>query len=180
MSMVWIASATVSGSAAQLVFSSIPQTFTHLQIRGRSRATASTADAVIGYQFNGDGGTNYGHGWHVLGGNGSAAFSGNGGGPGYPTTYSSYAPGSSVTANVCGTSIMDILDYTSTTKNKTLRAIGGFDANGSGNISFSGALWLSTAAITGITVIAANDPYTLAVGSRFDLYGITSSQVTGA
>ena len=73
---------------------------------------------------------------------------------------------------------MDILDYTNTNKNKTIRAIAGFDANGSGTAGLWSSVYLDTSAITSIAVGTANSNF--AAGSRLDLYGITTSQVTGA
>jgi hypothetical protein len=167
-----IATSTITGSPTQIIFTNIPQHYKHLQIRGRSRGAASTADAVLGYQLNVDSSGSYGFGWHVLAGNGSSAFAGNGGGSGYPTTYSTYTPGTSVTANYWGVSVADILDYSSTSKFKTIKAIGGFDANGSGNVGIGSGLWMKFEPVASVTVILANDPYTVAVGSTFALYGI--------
>jgi hypothetical protein len=67
--------ATVSvggGGAANVEFTSIPGTFTHLQIRGIHRSTATTPGAfyAIKYQYNGDTGSNYTY--HYIVGTGSA------------------------------------------------------------------------------------------------------------
>ena len=59
-----IATSTVgAGGAASIVFSSIPSTYTHLQIRGIVRISAI---AEMRMQFNGDTATNYS--WHELSG----------------------------------------------------------------------------------------------------------------
>lgn len=179
MTMTFIASVIATGSA-QPSFSSIPQNFTHLQIRAFSRSGAATSISNVGLQFNSDGGANYCYGWHYLKGDGSTATSGNGGGTGYPTIYTFQQPGTSVTSTVWANGIIDILDYTNTSKNKVVRSFGGFDANGSGSVILSSGLWLSTAAISGITIADSTSPYLPAVGSRFDLYGISTSNSTGA
>ena len=176
MSMVWIAGQTVSGSAAQITFSSIPQTFSHLQIRitGRHSGAVSLQSAFI--QLNGFGGS-YPY-FHTLVGDGSSATSGAG--------ISSVIilpslPGTTAAANTVGSVIVDILDYTNTNKNKTVRAIGGADLNGSGVISLTSGFNIDTTALSSVTVGGAfTSPYSFAVGTRADLYGITTSSVTGA
>jgi hypothetical protein len=66
---------------------------------------------------------------------------------------------------------MDILDYTSANKNKTVRMLSGVDNNGTGSILFTSILWMnSTDAISSIrfTVNTGN----FAEFSKFALYGI--------
>jgi hypothetical protein len=168
-----IASAVVSGSAAQIVFNNIPQNYTHLQIRGVARGmAASPNNNVLGYQFNIDSGANYGYGWHYIAGDGAAPFSGNGAGSGYTTTYLTYIPGTGINANIWGPTVTDILDYSSVVKYKTIKGIGGYDASGSGYVNIGSGIWYSLAPISSITVICANAPYSLAVGSTIALYGI--------
>jgi hypothetical protein len=75
--------------------------------------------------------------------------------------------------------IIDILDYTNTNKNKTMRSISGFDRNGGGTVGIWSVLYsTNTNAITSL-ILSGGGSY-IANGSRFDLYGITSSQETGA
>ena len=54
-----IASTTLSASAASITFSGIPSTYTHLQVRLQTSASAA---ANYYYQVNGDTGSNYY--WH--------------------------------------------------------------------------------------------------------------------
>jgi hypothetical protein len=70
-----IATYTVgSGGAADVEFTSIPATYTHLQIRGIARSARSgETDDNIALQFNADTGSNYAH--HDINGNGSSAYS---------------------------------------------------------------------------------------------------------
>jgi hypothetical protein len=177
--MIWIASAAPSGTQT-LTFSSIPQTFTHLQLRGfvqQTRATYGISDGYI--QFNSDSANNYS--WHQLYGNGVSAIS-------YGAASTSridIADGQwgSSTGGTFGVSITDILDYANTSKFKTTRTLNGVDINGEiasfgGRAGLLSGNWRSTSAITSMTVVAANGNYI--AGTRFDLYGITSSQVTGA
>lgn len=158
--------ATLYGSGASSVtFSSIPSTYTHLQIRltGRSNR-ASTRDSVK-LTFNSDTGANYTE--HGLYGDGSTAAS-------YAVTsatgISTYRiAGGSAASNIQGTIVIDILDYANTNKYKTLRSLGGVDLNGSGEIYFNSGLWLNTSAINNIVLTPIG---TIQQYSVFELYGI--------
>jgi hypothetical protein len=155
-----IATATVtSGGASAITFSSIPQTFTHLQLR----ATYIGSD-VPTPQLNGDTGTNYV--FHGLRGNGSTASAYSITGANNLQLGTAIAPTSTYPFSF----IFDILDYTNTSKYKTTRAIGASDQNGSGGLDFSSGLWLNTSAINSITVkigTGSANQY-----SSFALYGI--------
>jgi hypothetical protein len=173
-----IASATLTN--ANIDLTSIPQTFTHLQLRifGRDNGNVSTTSySGTGYmQFNGDGGANYSQ--HYLLGNGSATASGgstSGTSMGFPDLGGPY---SGQTASVFNNVIIDILDYTNTNKNKTVKALYGADMNGYGRVFLSSGLWMSTSAINRIAIV--NDSGQFATGSRVDLYGISTSNATGA
>jgi len=156
-----ISTVTLSSSAATVTFSSIPSTYTHLQIRGiMLSTTANHADM----QLNGDTGNNYAA--HALEGNGSAVSSF--AGTSRANMFSIfYTPG---TSTGIGGGVADILDYTNTNKNTTVRSLRGTDNNGSGNLSLISGLWMNTAAVTSITLTARGG--TFAQYSSFALYGI--------
>lgn len=144
-----IATTTVGvGGQATITFSSIPSTYSHLQIRyiGRT-ARAATVDYLL-VQFNGDSAANYS--WHQLEGNGAAASSTSG--TGQTFIYGGVTAGSTATASVQGIGTIDILDYANTNKYKTTKAISGTDNNGSGLIELYSGNWRSTAAITSISI----------------------------
>jgi hypothetical protein len=162
---VSIATTTVgSGGAATITFSSIPSTYQHLQIRAFGKST-STGDSVR-ITFNSDTGSNYAN--HFLYGNSAAASSSAETSGARINVYAFYAP--STTANVFGSTILDILDYKNTDKYKTTRSLGGFDQNGSGSLGVQSGLWMSTSAITSITF--APQAGNWAEYSSFALYGI--------
>jgi hypothetical protein len=124
--------ATVSvggGGAADVEFTSIPATYTHLQIRGIHRSTPTTPDAfyAIKYQYNGDTGSNYTY--HYIVGTGSAAnaYAGTSQSDGWAGVCTS----DGITASVYSAGVIDILDYANTNKYKTMRLLNGTDANGS-------------------------------------------------
>jgi hypothetical protein len=175
--MIWIASSgTMTGSTNTVTFSSIPAGFNHLQIRISSRSTRSSADDLIYARFNSDSGNNYS--WHYLQGDGASVTS-SGFSPDN-TIYVGFNPAASSTANCFGTTVLDILDYANTSKNKTTRSLSGYDLNGSGKSMLISSAWYSTSAITSIFMANYATGANWAAGSRFDLYGITTSQVTGA
>lgn len=166
-----IATVTVgSGGSSSITFSSIPSTYQHLQIRSFAKIGANANDfSNIVYQFNSDTGANYT--LHTLRGNGSNAqvYSATG----TPAVYSNpAAPASpSAYANMFGTAILDILDYSNTNKYKTTRSLQGFETNGGyGYAGITSGVWLNTAAITSITITPDYNSWTQY--SSFALYGI--------
>jgi hypothetical protein len=70
-----------------------------------------------------------------------------------------------------GASIIDILDFASTVKNKTVRAISGYHDDGVGEIMFSSGLYNNTSAVTSVSLSVANSR-SFAIKSRFSLYGV--------
>ena len=169
-----IASATGTGSSGTISFTSIPSTYSHLQIRyiGKENTTASAFARNIYIQFNSDtGATSYAY--HELLGNGSIV-SANGSSNQNAIFLSDAIPSShSTLTNVIGVGLIDIHDYASTTKNKTLRTIYGSDANISSTdyqINLRSGVWLSTSAINRIDIKTSSGNYTTA--STFALYGI--------
>ena len=162
-----IATTTLNTSTADITFSSIPSTYTHLQIRFIAKSTNSaTATDNLAFRFNSDTGGNYTR--HYLDGDGASATAG--ANTGVTQVYAICAQTSSI-PNSFGVGVLDILDYTNTRKNTTTRALSGADFNGSGGaIQFTSGLWLNTAAITTINIRALSG--NLAQYSSFALYGI--------
>ena len=172
----WLIQRTTLGTAATTItLSSIPSTYQHLQLRcllkGTTTATATGVDIYM--QINSDTGNNYA--WHRLNSDGASATA-----SGTAST-SNIIPirvpnNRSTLANIWGTAIIDIHDYASTTKAKTVRVFSGSDDNNiaSGNVSnirLSSGLWTSTSAITSITFGETNSNNILA-GSTIALYGM--------
>jgi hypothetical protein len=158
-----IATRTAAGGETSFTFSSIPSTYKHLQIRSVFRPSAI---AWLAAQFNSDTGTNYSR--HDLRGDGSSATAEAGVSVNLMYLHL-YLP--TPATNVFGAGVTDILDYTNTSKNTTVRALGGADANGSGSIDLTSAAWLNTNAVTSIT-LTTNNGSTFTAGSSFALYGI--------
>ena len=161
-----IATSTPSG-VSTITFSSIPSTYKHLQIRMIARnANAAASSTELNIRFNGDTASNYTI--HALSGNGSAASA-----QGYTAQtsgWSGWVGYNGLAASIYGVGITDIIDYASTSKNKTFRTIGGLDNNSTGGtIELSSGVWLSTAAINSITIFSGSN---FNFGTTFALYGI--------
>lgn len=166
-----IATTTLTSTTASITFSSIPQTYTHLQIRGISRCNRAVAyGSSMQAQFNGDTGANYWQ-YHYIYGDGTSA----GGGAGNLTTQSlvGFSLGSNALANAFNTTIIDILDYKNTNKYKVIRSSDGSDTNGNhpGQASFISSNWNSTSAITSITIYPTT-AFSFLQYSSYALYGI--------
>jgi len=156
-----------SGGATSITFSSIAGTYSHLQVRATVRgSTGGNVNENLIMKFNAAT-TNYYQG-HRLAGDGASAFAT--ASSTSSSAYAGYVAGSGAAANVYGVTVIDILDYSNTNKNKTVRSIGGVDHNGSGLVLLGSALWINTAAITSIELL--NFGGNLAQYSSFALYGI--------
>ena len=163
-----IATVTVgSGGTSAVTFSSIPSTYTHLQIRGIGRASNSVTDENFVLQFNSDTGANYS--LHNVYGTGSAV--GANGTTNFTASYFARTSGASSGASIFGAVVSDILDYANTNKYKTLRSLSGHDQNGSGYMTLMSGSWRSTSAVTSIT-IKNETGLNIAEYSSFALYGI--------
>jgi hypothetical protein len=164
-----IATFTGNGSANSVTFSSIPQTYTSLQIRCFGMVTLGISTSLIKLNFNSDTGSNYSY--HSLIGDGSSA--------------SAEAAINQTTIDNMGTvmgssyapapTIIDIHDYTSTSRNKTVRSFTGANGNiasTSFRILLSSGLWRNTNAITSIDVALSNGSLAFTTSSVISLYGI--------
>lgn len=163
-----------TGSSGTITFSSIPSTYTHLQIRYIARSDAATTNRTITIRLNSDSASNYAY--HNLYGDGASVTAS--GANATTGMIQRVIPAASATSNVMGVGLIDIHDYASTTKNKTLRSITGTDCNGIApstdwQISLQSGLWVNTNAITSISLISSTGNFTTA--STFALYGVKGS-----
>lgn len=164
-----IATVTVgSGGSSSITFSSIPNTYKHLQIRAIGRAAAAQTAGEAQIRINSDSGSSYTY--HNLRGNGASTSADGSSALTYMYSQFRFAGGND-TANTFGALVMDILDYANTSKYKTVRSLAGYDANGSGSIGLNSSVWLSTSAITSI-VFEVQGSTNWAQYSQFALYGI--------
>jgi hypothetical protein len=153
-----LATITLSSNVSNITFSGIPSGYRHLQIRALTATSTASTGAVM--RFNGDAGSNYkGHGVY---GSGSAT--------GVTSSNDIYAPnfnGGGATTSP-GSAIIDVLDYSSSTKYKTIRSLDGYDGNGSGYVALSSGLWMNTSPISSITFLLTN----YVSGCQFAIYGV--------
>ena len=151
--------ATVTVSGATLTFTSIPSTYKHLQVRGLFTSGGSSIQG----NFNNDTASNYAN--HTLVGNGSTVTA-----EGVANTSAllsnNYFYGGFPNSTFPAAMIFDVIDYASTSKFKTIRAIAGMDNNGATApyIALGSGLWRSTSAVTSISFSG--------VTGTFSLYGI--------
>jgi hypothetical protein len=163
-----IATATVgSGGQSNITFSSIPSTYTHLQLRILAKGDYTAYSGNFNITFNGDSTATYSY-HSVMAeptttytyGYASQNYIDPSGG-GMPASY--YSP-------YFGSYVMDIFDYTNTNKYKTLRSLGGYENNSAGRVSFGSGNWRSTSAITSINLYTPVGPFSQY--SSFALYGV--------
>jgi hypothetical protein len=163
-----IATATGTGASGTISFTSIPSTYTHLQVRILGRSDSAFLGGRATLIMNNDSGANYAS--HALTGIGTGA----GVAVVADTSATSinyiYTIGASATANLMSVGVIDIHDYASTTKNKTVRILSGEDRNTVGRIGVAGGLWQSTTAVNRLDIITPSGNWTTA--STFALYGI--------
>lgn len=140
-----IATYTVpSATASSISFTSIPQTYTHLQLRTTLRSTTTNSYATISINS----GTYRQNWWYTSGGAYTVSTS--------TSTDVVFSKLSSATAGYFAPNILDINDYSSTTRNKVIRGMGGGDTTYSnstgGNWAFSSLLSMNTAGVSTITL----------------------------
>jgi hypothetical protein len=167
-----ISTVTVSTAQSTISFTSIPATYSHLQLRVSARSTYADTESFFKVNLNGDTGSNYPN--HFLTGDGT-----NIGGYGYSTSQYAYMflssyPAANATSSIFGSAIIDILDYKNTNKNKTVRSFGGFDRNSAGIVRLNSSVWLSANAITSISITDYRTG-NFAQHSSFALYGIRTA-----
>jgi hypothetical protein len=165
-----IASATVgSGGVASVTFSSIPQTFTDLLIKGSARSLRASDEDGMAFGINGTGATN----WVLLSGNGSSASSGTLSSTGFGAAFVGRIPGVNATASTFGSFELYLPNYTSSAaKSYSIDAV---TENNSSTAysSFVAATQSNTATVSSVILLASNA--NLAQYSTFTLYGIKNS-----
>jgi hypothetical protein len=170
-----ISTTTLGSATSTITFSSIPSTYKHLQLRHIARNTNSSTNGNMFIQLNGDTGSNYA--WHRFEGYGTGISAG---GTGSATAFAvgGLMTGGNSIASSFGVGVLDIIDYSNTNKNKTMRTLTGYDNNGNGSpgndqgyINFNSSVWMSTSAVNTIT-ITINGGGNFAQYSQFALYGI--------
>jgi hypothetical protein len=151
-----------AGGVNQITFNDIPQTYKHLHLRVLGRSTNAASGQSMSIVINNDtsSGVYY---FHRLRGTGSSVLS---------DAYADerevmFLPAASVASNIFAGGTIDILDYATTNKNKTVRTLYGYDTNGGGQVSFQSELYISTIPVNTLSFVN-----NFAQHSRISLYGI--------
>ena len=155
-----------SGGSSSISFTSIPSTYTHLQVRGIARTNRATNFDYFKITANSQ---TSGYSNHDLYGDGASA--GAYGAANQLRFEPSLIPGANQTASAFNGFVMDILDYANTNKYKTFRFFGGTDTNGAGRVGLHSSYFAYTSAISSIT-INPGEGSAFSQYSHFALYGI--------
>lgn len=149
---------TLNAYSDEVSFTSIPQTYKHLQVR---LTTPGTGAWWLVTRINGNTSSanytsrgSYTNGSSVSGmgfGTGTVGF-----------TYTALIEGDGLLS-----AIIDYVDYTSTSKNKNIRCLWGSDRNGSGNAGFHTGSFYQAGAVTAVNIYGAFN-----ANATFALYGI--------
>ena len=163
-----------SGGQTTISFTSIPQTYKTLQIRGSIRSTASGGVNNVGtyMRFNGDTGSNYI--WHEIYANSSSV-------GGYSQNDSSiyvepFTVDNGSTSGIFANFICDIINYSDASVYTASKTLAGDDLNGAGSGSQGGwlaslaGLWMNNSAVSQIDLNLESGNF--AQYSHVALYGI--------
>jgi hypothetical protein len=163
--MFALATINLTTTASSIVFSDIPQNYTHLQIRG---TIIGSATSWIRMQINSDTASNYA--MHEMRGNGSSA------------TAASAVPADHIWLGLTTSSsfptsfVTDLLDYRNTSKLKVTRSLYGQDQNGAGQTGLTSGVWfkagsgVTSDAVTSLTFLINGGNFN--ANSQIALYGI--------
>lgn len=155
-----IATTTLGSTSNNVIFSSIPSTYTDLIIIGLCKLNTQN---YVDLNFNSDFGANYSY--TQITGNGSTATSGRGSNNGFAYT-------GQVSNSNFDTVTWQIMNYSNSTTYKTVLS----RINNAGSeVGAWVSMWRNTAAINRIDVNSGNGSATWAIGSTFTLYGIKAA-----
>lgn len=157
-----------NSTTATVTFSSIPATYSHLQIRAMVKTTRPADGDPMRLRFNGITTSSY-NSHRLVGNGGSVASSG-----GFAETYlriEDVITSNSYASAVFMPIVLDILDYKSSNKNKTTRLLKGEPTLPSRSLYLESGLFMSTNAIASLEFSSASSSNFVA-GTRFSLYGV--------
>lgn len=161
-----IATVTVGSGGQDIVeFTSIPQTFKHLQLRFMFKNNDSGSFNNSPMRFNN---VTSGYFEHYL--TSDTAINATGGANLSAFNTIIWAASTSLNANVFSTGVVEILDYSSTSKTKVVRSHGGGNNNTSGIVWLHSGLFNSQDAVSSIQVDTGGQM--VSEHSQFALYGI--------
>jgi hypothetical protein len=155
--------------SSSITFSSLgtySSTYKHLQIRMIGRSNFSGNSSAVFVRLNGDTGSNYS--LHELTGNAFGVVSL--GAASQTVMSAGEFPAANYAANIFSPAVIELLDFSSSTKNTTIRTLSGISGLRT-LVSLSSGLWNNTAAVTSVTVISGGGASFVA-GTRMSIYGV--------
>jgi hypothetical protein len=164
-----ISTQSISSTTTTVTFSSIPQTYSHLELRIVARSSASTTSDGMYLQYNGVSSASYAY--HRLYANGASYISQNT--TGDTGALVAFIAGGTSPANAFSSTSLSIADYTNASKNPVVK-FQNADINGSSNsvIMFGSGMLPTAGAVTSLSFTMPNLAGGFAAGSRFSLYGV--------
>jgi hypothetical protein len=167
-----LATVNLSTTTATVTFAGIPSGYKHLQLRLTTSTNRPTygINAIGMDSFSGDIAANYSG--HFLEGDGSTIYAS---GAANGTGFNIGQTGTGVVGNF-GVAIIDILDYSNTSKYKTVRCASGTDSNGAvagynGTMGLYSGSWRSFNALTSLRFYLSNNA-NFTQYSSFAVYGV--------
>ena len=159
----------ISTNTASVTFSNLNNysAYKHLQLRVTSRTNVAANVESVNVFFNNDTAANYAE--HLIFGDGSSVTSVGGGSTDSPTLYVSTA-NNFTSSNVFAVAVIDILDFSNSSKNTTSRSFTGYEGSVD-RVQLCSTLWNNTAAVTSIK-FQPELGGSFVSGSRFSLYGV--------
>jgi hypothetical protein len=166
-----ISTQILGSNVSSVDFTSIPQTYKHLEIR---YSVTNNTPLRVCLRFNGDTSSVYGvHSIRSINNGEGFNIDGSSSVNNSSVEISTYMNGGGGGFNNIQNGITTITDYSSTVKNKVLRTPNAStqDAFNSTLYYYSG-LWANTSAVTSITIFNITNTQLINAGSRISLYGI--------
>jgi hypothetical protein len=154
--------ATATGAGTTITLSSIPATYTHLQLR--INYSRDSGNSSIAMRMNGDTSSIYTYVYFLGNNTNTPTYLGN---STSQITDMGIAYGGPTAR---GSLVVDILNYANTSMWKTTRTIAGSIGGGNSQTQYHTGLWASTAAITSLTFNIGGD--TFSADTQIALYGI--------
>lgn len=159
-----------SGGSTNIIFNSIPNTYTDLVLRCSLRMDTAGTSRAIALTFNGDTGANYSSKWWYI----------SGATPGFVSSfgnsanslYFGLAPGSSYGANYFAQANIYIPNYNVATAKTVSSEVSTTNSSSTAYGGFWSGLWTGTAAISSIELLGSQS---FVQNSMVSLYGILKS-----
>lgn len=159
----FINSTRTTATTASVVFNSIPQTYTHLQLRISARTNRNAALDGVEILVNGN---TYNIETDVQGTSSGVT-------PGSNNVASGLVCGNTATSNYYGICIADLYEYTSTIKTKPIKSFWGYYTPADNRIGMTSAFYSTTSAVTSLTIRPSTGSSWL-TDTVISLYGVKS------